>query len=140
MANNNMTNSNNHVYKWMVRKGSVLLFINEDKIHLELDKEGHESCLLTPKDTEELIDLLTSLSRDIWERPDLVKQPYLQRLYKVDDNGLVHWDIDQTTLYIGFNETENAVEINYSGDAVVEIPVNYSVEVIQILSHFYKQF
>lgn len=42
-----MYNREQQVYKWLVKRGSVLLFKDGDKIHLELDQENSESCLLT---------------------------------------------------------------------------------------------
>jgi len=135
-----MSISDKNVYKWYVKAGSILLFDNGDKIHFELDREGHEKCLCTEEDTKELINILTSVSRDIWERPDIIKEPYTQQLYKVGSDGVIYWDIDKTRLFVSFNSEVKALEINYTGEPALEIPLNHSVEIIQILSHFYQQF
>lgn len=136
-----MHNQENQVYKWLVKRGSILLFQDRDKIHLELDKENSESCLLTKEDTEEAISIMTSLSGAIWNSPDFIKEPYEGRLFKIDNNnGLVYWDLEQTRLSVGFNVNEDAIEINYSGDSVLKVSVTYAVEIIQILTHYYKQF
>lgn len=45
-----MHNQEQQVYKWLVKTGSVLLFKDGDKIHLKLDKEALESCLLTQEE------------------------------------------------------------------------------------------
>lgn len=136
-----MHNQETQVYKWLVKRGSILLFEDRDKIHLELDKENSESCLLTKEDTEEVISIMTSLSGAIWNNPDFIKEPYQGRLYKIDNNnGIVYWDVEQSRLYVGFNVNEDAIEINYNGDSVVKVPVNYAVEIIQIMTHYYKEF
>jgi len=134
-----MHNQENKIYKWLVKSGSILLFRDSDKIHLELDKEASESCLLTQEDAEAVISILTSIAEAIWDSPGYTKEPYQGQLYKTD-NELVYWDLGQTKLFIGFNANENAVAINYSGDAVLKVTVNCAVEIIQILTHFCKQF
>ncbi len=134
-----MHNQEQQVYKWLVKRGCLLLFKDGDKIHLELDQENSESCLLTQEDTESLIAILTSLAETIWHNPDYIKEPYLGQLYRTE-NDLVYWDLGETKLYIGFNVNEYALTINYSGNAVVKISVNYAVELIQIMTHYGKRF
>lgn len=134
-----MHNQEQQVYKWLVKTGSVLLFKDGDKIHLELDKEALESCLLTQEDAEAVISIITSIAESIWHNPDYVKEPYQGQLYKTD-NEIVYWDLVPTKLYVGFNVKEQAIAINYSGDAVLKVSVNYAVELIQILTHYCKQF
>nr|WP_067055854.1 hypothetical protein [Mucilaginibacter sp. L294] len=136
-----MNNQETQVYKWLIKRGSILLFEDRDKIHIELDKKSSESCLLTKEDTEEVISIMTSLSGAIWNSPDYIKEPYEGQIFKIDNNnGPVYWDLEQTTLYVGFNVNEDAIEINYSGDSVLKVSVNYAVEIIQIMTHYYKQF
>ena len=136
-----MHNQETQVYKWLVKRGSILLFEDGSKIHLELDKENSESCLLTKEDAEEVISILTSIAGEIWDNPDITKEPYTGRLYKSDNNnGMVYWDLEQARLYIGFNVNEDAIEINYSGDSALKVSINCAVEIIQIMSHNYKQF
>ncbi|WP_124558350.1 hypothetical protein [Pedobacter sp. KBW01] len=134
-----MHNQEPQVYKWLVKSGSILLFRDSDKIHLELDKETSESCLLTKEDAESLISIITTLAEAIWNSPSYIKEPYQGQLFKTADE-LVYWDLGQPMLYAGFNVNEQAIAINYSGDAVLKISVNYAVELIQILTHFCKQF
>jgi hypothetical protein len=129
-------NQENQVYKWLVKRGSILLSEDRDKIHLELDKENSESCLFTKENTEEVISILASLSGAIWDNPEFIKEPYEGQLYKIDNtNGLVYWDFEQTRLYVGFNVNEYVIEINYSGDSVIIVSVNYAIEIIQIMTH-----
>lgn len=134
-----MHNEAQQVYKWLVKRGIILIFKDGDKIQLELDQENSGSCLLTKEDTEAIISILTSLAETIWHNPDYIKEPYQGQLYKID-NDLVYWDLDETKFYIGFNVNEDALSISYSGDAVLKIPVNYAVELIQILTHYGRQF
>ena len=70
------------VYNWVVRKGNMLIQKNEDRISLKLDYENGEYCLLTYSDAEEITEILTIISRQIWENPDYKRKPYTQRLYK----------------------------------------------------------
>lgn len=136
-----MHNKMEQVYKWLVKRGSILLFKDRDNIHLELDKEKSESCLLTKEDTEEVISIMTSLAGAIWNNPDFIKEPYEEQLYKIDNNnGLIYWDLEHTRLYVGFNLNEDALEINCSGDPVIIVSVNCAVEIIQLMTHYYKQF
>jgi len=134
-----MHNEAQQVYKWLVKRGIILIFKDGDKIQLELDQENSGSCLLTKEDTEAIISILTSLAETIWHNPDYIKEPYQGQLYKID-NDLVYWGLDETKLYIGFNVNDDALSISYSGDAVLKIPVNYAVELIQILTHYGRQF
>jgi len=134
-----MNNQEQQVYKWLVKSGSILLFKDADKIHLELDKETSESCLLTKEDAEAVISIITSIAQSIWNSSCYTKEPYQGQLFKTADE-LVYWDLGQTKLYVGFNVKEQVIAINYSGDAVLKVTVNYAVELIQILTHFCKQF
>jgi hypothetical protein len=136
-----MHNQESQVHKWLVKRGSILLFGDGDKIHLELDNENSESCLLTEEDTEEVISIMTSLAGAIWDNPDFVQESYGGKLYKTDDdNGLIYWELEHAKLYVGFNENEDAVEMKYSGDPVMKVPVNCAVEIIQIMTHYFKRF
>jgi len=136
-----MHNEAQQVYKWLVKRGIILIFKDGDKIQLELDQENSGSCLLTKEDTEAIISILTSLAETIWHNPEYIKEAYTGKLYKTDnENDLVYWDLDETKFYIGFNVNEDALSISYSGDAVLKIPVNYAVELIQILTHYGRQF
>lgn len=136
-----MHNSEKQVYKWLVKRGSILLSEDSDKIQLELDNENSESCLLTKEDTEEVISIMTSLAGAIWDNPDFIKEPYKGQQYKSDNsNGSIYWDLEHTKLHIGFNVNEDALEMNYSGDSVLIVSVNYAVEIIQIMTHYFKQF
>ncbi|TCZ66927.1 hypothetical protein [Flaviaesturariibacter aridisoli] len=136
-----MEQTDKQVYQWQVKKGSVLLFREEHKIHLGLDTDASASCLLTEADTEDVVSILTALAGAIWKDPDFVKEPYAGRLFRTDDsNGRTYWDLAPSRLSVGFNESEDAVEIDCSGDPVLLLPVNYAVELIQVLTHYQKQF
>jgi hypothetical protein len=134
-----MDNQGKQAFSWLVRQGSILLLADHDKVHLEINKENNPTCLLTKSDSEEVISILTNLSRSIWEKPDYVKEPYTGDLYILDSNGKAYWDINETRLFIGLNNEHDAMDINYQGNHVLKLPINYSVEIIQIMTHFSNQ-
>ena len=134
-----MDNQDKQAFSWLVRQGNILLLADHDKVHLEINKENNPTCLLTKSDSEEVISILTDLSRSIWENPDYVKEPHTGNLYTLDNNGKVYWDINETRLFIGLNNEHDAMEINYQGNHVLKLPINYSVEIIQIMTHFSNQ-
>lgn len=134
-----MDNPDKQVFNWVVKQGSILVFTDNDKIHLEINKENHPTCLLTRSDAEEVIAILTNLSKNIWDNPAYTKEPYKEKLYKFDDNGKAYWDISETRLLVGLDDQEEALEMNVQGHPVMKVPVNVSVEMIQIMTHFSNQ-
>jgi len=136
-----MENQENKVYNWLIKRGNILLSREGHQIQLEFKKENGESCLLTEDDTEDIISIMTSLAQAIWAAPDYIKEPYTGQLYKTrNDDGFVYWDIGQSRLNVGFNVSEGVVEMDHAGDAALKVPVNYAVEIIQVMTHFLKHF
>jgi hypothetical protein len=131
-----MDNHNAQVFNWVVKQGNITLLAENDKIHLEINKEDHPACLLTKDDAEEVISILTDISRNIWNNPDYAKEPYTGPLYSLDGNGKAYWDINDTRLFIGLNDQQDALEMNFQGNPVMKVPVNFSIEIIQIITHF----
>ncbi|MCV9933549.1 hypothetical protein OIU80_14790 [Flavobacterium sp. LS1R47] len=76
----------NQVYNWFVKNGNIQIQKKEDRISLQLDNEKKEYCLLTQSDAYEIIDLLTQISKEIWENPNYQRQPYTNQLFKHNGN------------------------------------------------------
>ncbi|RYY96589.1 MAG: hypothetical protein EOO11_13115 [Chitinophagaceae bacterium] len=133
-----MDNQDRH-FHWVVKQGNVSLFADNDKIQLGISPEDHPSCLLTGRDAEDVIAILTELSGAIWTNPDYVKEPYRGKQYRLDDKGNAYWDINGTRLSVGINDEQDALTLDLQGSSVVKIPVNYSVEIIQVMTHFYDK-
>ncbi|RKS26591.1 hypothetical protein CLV94_1655 [Flavobacterium endophyticum] len=127
----------NQVYNWLVKKGTIRIQRNGDCIALQLDYEKKDCCLLTPSDTDEIIELLTNISKQIWEDPDYKRKPYTNPLYKKNGNEY-YWEIETSRLLLHYNETEDAVEIKCNGNSRLNLEINYVVEMIQILEHLNK--
>ena len=127
----------NQVYNWLVKKGTIRIQRNGDYIALQLDYEKGNYCLLTPSDTDEIIELLTNISKQIWEDPDYKRKPYTNPLYKKNANHY-YWDIETSQLLLYYNETEEGVEIKCNGNSRLNLEINYVVEIIQILEHLNK--
>lgn len=127
----------NQVYNWLVKKGTIRIQRNEDCIALQLDYEKGDYCLLTPSDTDEIIELLTNISKQIWDDPDYVRKPYTNPLYKKNRNEY-YWEIETSLLLLDYNETEDAIEIKCNGNSRLNLEINYVVEIIQILEHLNK--
>ena len=127
----------NQVYNWLVKKGTIRIQRNGDCIALQLDYEKGDYCLLTPSDTDEIIELLTNISKQIWEDPDYKRKPYTNPLYKKNGSHY-YWDIETSQLLLHYNETEDAVEIKCNGNSSLNLEINYVVEIIQILEHLNK--
>ena len=131
-----MDSKDNQVFNWVVRQGNITLFGDNDKIHLEINKENNQTCLLTKSDAEEVVSILTDISGSIWDDPYYQKEPYPGKLYKLNGDGKAYWDIGATKLFVGLNDKEDALEMNVEGDPVMKVSVNASIEIIQIMSHF----
>ncbi len=110
---------------------------NGDCIAMQLDYENGDSCLPTPSDTYEIIELLTNISKQIWEDPDYEKKPYTSQLYKKNGNDYC-WQIETSQLRLKYNETEDAIEIRYNRSNSLNLEINYVVEIIQVLEHLSK--
>jgi hypothetical protein len=123
-------------FNWVVKQGSIMLFADNDKIHFEINKENNPTCLLTKEDAEEVVSILTDISGNIWDNPAYTKEPYTGKLYTLDDNGKAYWDISETRLFIGLNDQQDALEMNFEGNPIMKVPVNFSIEIIQIMTHF----
>ena len=120
-----------------MKKGNILIQKNEDCIALQLDYENGEYCLLLHSDTCEIIELLTNISKQIWENPDYERKPYINQLYKINENEY-YWEIETSQLLLKYNETEDAIAIKYNGDSRLNLEINYVIEIIQILEHLNK--
>lgn len=131
-----MDKQGNKIFNWVVVQGNIVLFMDNDKIHLEINKDNHPACLLTRADAEEVIDILSDVSEEIWNQPGYVKEPYTGKLYKQDESGKVYWDISESRVFIGLNEGQDLLEIDVKGGPVVKLPLNVSVEIIQVMTHF----
>jgi hypothetical protein len=131
-----MDNHDKQIFNWVVKQGNITLFADNDKIYLEINKENNPACLLTRSDAEEVISILTDISGNIWDNPGYTKEPYKGKLYLLDENGKAYWDINETRLFVGLNDQQDALEINFQGNPVMKVPVNLSIELIQIMTHF----
>jgi hypothetical protein len=127
----------NQVYNWWVKKGNIVIQKNEDCISLQLDYENGMYCLLTHSDTDEIIELLASIAKQIWENPDYKRKPYTGQLYKQNEDEY-YWEIDTSQLLVKYNEVEDAIEIKCHGTRNLNVEINYVVEIIQILEHLNK--
>ncbi len=122
----------NQVYNWFVKKGNIQIKKNEDCISLQLDYEKGEYCLLIHSDTNEIIDLLTNISKEIWEDPNYQRKPYTNQLFKNNGNEY-YWETETSQILINYNKIEDAIEIKYNGNSRINLEVNYVVEIIQIM-------
>jgi len=127
----------NQAYNWLVKKGNILIQKKGDCISVQIDYENGEYCLLTQTDTNEIIEMLTGISKQIWESPNYEIKPYKNQLFKKNDNKY-YWEIENSKLVLKFNEIENCVEISSTGNNKLNLEINYVVEVIQILEQLNK--
>jgi hypothetical protein len=127
----------NQVYNWLVKKGNILIQKKGDCVSLQIDYENGEYCLLTQTDTNEIIEMLTGISKQIWESPNYEIKPYTNQLFKINDSKY-YWEIENSKLVLKFNEIENCVEISCTGNNKLNLEINYVVEVIQILEQLNK--
>ena len=134
-----MGNQDKQAFNWVVKQGNITIWPENDKIHLEINKENNPTCLLTRSDAEEVISILTDIAGSIWENPDYVKEPYKGKLYRLDDNGKAYWDINETRLFAGLNDQQDAVEMDFQGSPVMKLSVNLAIEIVQIMTHFSNQ-
>ncbi|TDP00703.1 hypothetical protein [Flavobacterium sp. 245] len=124
----------NKIYNWFVKNGNILIQKNGDCIALQFLYENADCCLLTHSDTNEIIDLLIDISKQIWENPNYEKKPYTNQLYKKIDNKY-YWIIETSELVIYYNEIEDAIQIKSNGNDTLNLEINYAVEIIQILEY-----
>ena len=122
----------NQVYNWFVKKGNILIKKNEDCVSLQIDYENGEYCLLTQTDTNEIIEVLTGISKQIWESHNYERKPYINQLFKTNENKY-YWEIENSKLVLTFNEIENCIEICCTRNNILNLEINYVVEIIQVL-------
>lgn len=127
----------NQVFNWFLKKGNIIIQKNEDLINLQLNFENSSSCLLAPNDANEIVEILTNMSSQIWENPDYVKKTYTNHLYNINGEQYF-WEINNAQLLLKYNETENAIEIKSVGSRFFNIEINYIVEIIQVLEFLNK--
>jgi hypothetical protein len=127
----------NQIYNWFVKNGNIQIQKKEDYISLQLDYEKGEYCLLTHSDTHEIIDLLTNISKEIWEDPNYQRQPYTNQLFKYNGNEY-YWGIETSQILIKYNKMEDAIEIKYAGSSRMNLEVNHVIEIIQIMEQLSK--
>ncbi|WP_339902971.1 hypothetical protein [uncultured Cyclobacterium sp.] len=122
----------NRVFNLFLKKGNIVIDKNDYKIRLQLDYENGDHCLLAPSDTQDLIQLLTSLSQQIWEDENYVKTPYVAQLFVENQNTFL-WKIDSSELSIEYNEPKNGIELKYKGYNPLDLEINQVIEIVQIL-------
>ena len=122
----------NQLFNLFLKKGNMVIDKNEYKIRLQLDYENGDHCLLAPRDTQDLIHLLTSLSQQIWEDENYVKTPYIAQLFVENQNTFL-WKIDSSELSIEYNEPKNGIEFKYKGNNPLDLEINQVIEIVQIL-------
>jgi hypothetical protein len=127
----------NQIYNWLVKKGNILIQKNGDCVSLQIDYENGEYCLLTQTDTNEIIEILTRISKQIWESPNYERKPYINQLFNTNDNKY-YWQIENSKLVLKFNEIENCLEISCIRNKRLNLEINYVVEIIQILEQLNK--
>lgn len=79
-----------NIYSWFVKEGNILIHRNRDCITLQINTENGEYCWLTKSDTDDLIDILTIIAKQIWENSDYTRKAYTNRLYKITEEGLLY--------------------------------------------------
>lgn len=122
----------NQVYNWFVKNGNIQIQKKENCISLQLDYEKGEYCLLTQSDANEIMDILTHITREIWEDPFYKKEPYTNQFFK--HNGTeYYWEIGTSQILIQYNKVEDAIEIKYIGNNSINLEVNHAIEMIQIM-------
>jgi hypothetical protein len=122
----------NRLFNLFLKKGNIVIDKNDYKIRLQLDYENGDHCLLAPSDTQDLIQLLTSLSQQIWEDENYVKTPYVAQLFVENQNTFL-WKIDSSELSIEYNEPKNGIELKYKGYNPLYLEINQVIEIVQIL-------
>ncbi|RMZ59899.1 hypothetical protein D1632_09860 [Chryseobacterium nematophagum] len=127
----------NQVYNWFVKKGNIIIQKDENCVSLQLDYENGDCCLLTNADTDKIIGILISISKQIWESPSYEKIPYTNPLYKISGNEY-YWEIENSKLILQYNEMEEGIELKCVGTNKLNIELNCVVEIIQIMEHLSK--
>ncbi|EPR68273.1 hypothetical protein [Cyclobacterium qasimii] len=122
----------NQLFNLFLKKGNIVIQSNEYRISLQLDYENGDHCQLALTDTQDLIQLLTRLSQQIWEDENYTKTPYVKQLY-IENQNTFSWEIDSSLLTIEFNETENAIVLKHKGNNPLHLEINQVVEIVQIL-------
>jgi hypothetical protein len=128
---------NKEVYNWLVKEGDLVIFRNEDHLHVSLNNCNEGKCLLTKMDTIEIIEVFTKIAQEIWESEGYIKKPYLKNLF-TEKQGNYSWDIDGTELAIGPAKESEEIQIAYDGNNELNIEINYAVEMIQIMQFLIK--
>lgn len=100
----------NQIYNWFVKSGNIQIQKNGDCVSLQVSYENGDCCLLAHSDTDEIIALLSKISRQIWEDPNYERKSYLSQLFKKIENTY-SWETETSQLLIKYNDTEDVIEI-----------------------------
>ena len=82
----------------------------------------------------EISDILANIAEEIWKNPAYEKTPYLNQRYKTNEDEY-YWEIENSILYLKYNEDEEAIAIKIKGNKRLNIELNDVIEIIQILEH-----
>ncbi|WP_339714926.1 hypothetical protein [Cyclobacterium amurskyense] len=121
----------NQLFNLFLKKGNIVIKSCEYRISLQLDYENGDHCQLAYSDTQDLIQLLTRLSQQIWEDENYTKTPYVKQLY-LENLNTFSWKMDSSELFIEFNEIENAILLKHKGNNPLHLEINQVVEMVQI--------
>ena len=125
-------------FHWLVVRGSVGLIARGNSIKFSVDPEGSGFCVLSRQDARELAQILTELSRKIWDDFENKADPAL------GESGTMTWDqsseswVWPTTagsLEVSLNDKRDMIRIGRDLPLSFELLVRPVVELAQVLLH-----
>lgn len=119
------------IYSWLVLQGRIGLSLEGDRIALEVEAEGRELCVLTPKDTTEVCAILFELARAVWERNQAESIEY-ERVEARED-GVYSWSVPGGPLQIVPLVSPPGVGLKLADSNKCHLTAQTASEVIQIL-------
>jgi RimJ/RimL family protein N-acetyltransferase len=127
----------NQVHHWLVKQGRLGLSTDSERVLIEVEPEGADACVLTPRDAFEIAKLLTHHARALWEAGPQSSEytPSLQTL----SEWAYRWQTEAGALTVSGHPDQPEVVIGYTGNTPCRLTVGQAVEVIQIIERLLAQ-
>lgn len=124
-----------NTYHWFVQKGRIGIWLDGGQVHLDVDPGDYPACVLTRQDAEEVAQILTDLSYELWMESPPRDTP-LSPILKTIKPFFYELDLPVNYLIIGVENYWMTIQAEPTGEILLS--VDRTIEIIQIMEHLLK--
>lgn len=119
------------VHQWLVKQGRLGMSASAERVLLEVDPEGSESCVLTPRDAAEVASILTEHARILWQQSAQAHEyePSVRELTEME----YQWQTQSGLLTVLLSPEQPEMAVKYAGANPCQLSVAEAVEVVQVI-------